>query len=148
MFRIIIGAIFIAIAFWWGMPSGEVSHGPKVEWQSYSDTLLEEAAVAGKPVIIDFYADWCIPCKELDKISFADNRVIEISKNFVTLKSNLTRGSDPIVKELRSKYDVKGVPTIVFLDQSGVELKNLRIVQFEDADEVLSRFEKLKNTIN
>jgi len=147
IFRIIIGVIFITIAFWWGMPSGDVSHGPEIAWQTYSDTLLEEAAIDGKPVIIDFYADWCIPCKELDKISFADERVVEISNKFVALKSNLTRGSDPVVKKLRSIFDVKGVPTIVFLDPSGEELKNLRMVQFEDADEVLSRLEKLQKTI-
>lgn len=134
--------VFIGIAFWWGMPSGESSSGPKIEWKPYSEQLIEQSG-NDIPVIIDFYADWCIPCKELDKVSFADPEVIDISKNFLMLKSDLTRENSPEVKALISRFGIRGVPTIVFIGADGVEREDLRIVQFEKTDEVLSRFKQI-----
>jgi len=142
--RLLMAALFIGIAFWWGMPAGEGPAGPKINWQPYSQQLLESRDF-GTPVVIDFYADWCIPCKELDKESFSDPRVIDVSRNFLMLKSNLTRENSPEVKDLISKFGIKGVPTIVFIDSEGEERKDLRIVQFEEAEEVLSRLKEIEN---
>lgn len=141
--RIALGAIFLGVSLWWGMPSGEIAPGSGINWQPYSETTLDLAKESGSPVVIDFFADWCIPCKELDKFSFSDQRVIEISKNIVMLKANVTRGSSPEVKSLLKQYGIRGVPTIVFIGSDGAERQDLRIVQFEDAGEVLSRFQKL-----
>lgn len=144
--RVLIAAVFIGIAFWWGMPAGEDSAGPKIDWKPYSQQLLE-GRDPGTPVVIDFYADWCIPCKELDKESFSDPRVIDISRDFLMLKSNLTRENSPEVKALISEFGIRGVPTIVFIDSEGEERKDLRIVQFEDAEEILSRLKQIENEI-
>src|SRR5262249_38144095 len=65
-----------------------------VRWAAYSPTLIEQAKSAGKPVIIDFFADWCVPCKELDENTFSDARVAEQFKAFSAVKANLTRESD------------------------------------------------------
>ncbi|UCC79812.1 MAG: thioredoxin family protein [Candidatus Zixiibacteriota bacterium] len=143
--RLTIAAIFIGIAFWWGMPESDVSSGPKIDWKPYSEELIKERGV-GVPIVIDFYADWCIPCKELDRFSFSDPRVVEISREFLMLKSDLTRENSPEVKELISEFGIRGVPTIVLIGADGKERKDLRIVQFEDADEVLSRLKKIGGT--
>lgn len=145
--RFIMAAVFIGIAFWWGMPSGEISSGPKIDWKPYSEQLIEQGGL-DIPVIIDFYADWCIPCKELDKVSFSDPGVIDISKNFLMLKSNLTRENSPEVKALIARFGIRGVPTIVFIGADGIERKDLRIVQFEKTDEVLSRFKQIGDYSN
>ena len=125
------------------MPSGEVTEGSKIGWQSYSEAALNQAKESGRPVVIDFFADWCIPCKELDKFSFSDPEVIRLSKDFVMLKVDMTRGNSPEAKSLLKRYDIKGAPTIVFIGPEGQERKDLRMVQFEPADEVRARLEKL-----
>ncbi|TFG98165.1 MAG: thiol:disulfide interchange protein, partial [Calditrichales bacterium] len=92
----------------------------------------------------DFYADWCIPCKELDKFTFSDERVIAESKKFVTLKADLTKFQSEETNALRTKFEIKGVPTIIFLDKQGVELKSLRLVGFEEAEEFLKRLQQAR----
>jgi thiol:disulfide interchange protein DsbD len=63
----------------------------ELAFQPYSDAAISAARSAGKPVMIDFYADWCLPCKELDHKTFRDARVIEAAKGWVLLKADLTR---------------------------------------------------------
>ena len=64
---------------------------PGLAFQPYSESAVSAALSAGRPVMIDFYADWCLPCKELDHKTFRDARVIEAAKGWVLLKADLTR---------------------------------------------------------
>ena len=79
------------------------------------EAMLDQAAREGKPVFIDFYADWCVPCKEMDVQTFTVPEVVTRSRDFVMLKVDLTSTEDPKAEALREKYQVKGVPTLVFL---------------------------------
>jgi len=142
--RYLFAIFFIGGAIWYNTPAEVVSESfAGIEWQKYSETAIAQAKIDRRPIVIDFYADWCIPCKELDKFSFSDPRVIEAGKGMVTLKADLTKGNAPEVKEMIADYSIKGVPTVIFVNSEGVELKELRINQFEKADVVLERFNSL-----
>ena len=114
--------------------------GPGVTWQSYSDQLLTTAKQAQKPVIIDFYATWCSPCRELDEITFHNPDVVkQADHNFVMVKVDLTQKGNPLHTRLLGQYGVKGVPTVVFLDGQGNECQNLRLVDYLPPEQMLSR---------
>lgn len=115
----------------------------EIAWQNYSEEKLQAAQAAQKPVMIDFYADWCIPCKELDRFTFTDPRVIEQSKKMVMLKADLTRSQSEEVQALQKKYNIKGVPTLVFLSPSGEEITAARVVSYVNADKFLGVLESV-----
>ncbi len=108
-----------------------------IEWEQYSDQRLEYARENSIPAIIDFYADWCIPCLELERNTFTDSRVIEATKPMIRLKVDMTHFDSPESQKIREKFEVAGVPTIIFIDENGQEVWEARIVGFMNADNFL-----------
>jgi thiol:disulfide interchange protein DsbD len=113
-----------------------------IAWQPYSEERLAAAARDGKTVFIDFFTDWCIACKEMDRDTFSQAEVIAASREFVCLRSNLTTDKDPAIKELYRRYGVRGVPTYVILGPDGKEIEPLRLVGFEPKKEFLARLKQ------
>jgi len=118
-----------------GGPSAETG----IRWSNYSDEALAQAKDQSLPVLIDFYADWCLPCKELDRFTFPEPEVVALSRRFVMLKVDLTSSRDPAANRLKKKYQIKGVPTLVFLKSDGREAPELRIVGFVKKETLLAR---------
>ncbi len=117
-----------------------IMQGPGVQWHVYSDQLLFEAVEKQKPVIIDFSAAWCAPCRELDEVTFHDREVVkQAEQDFFMIKVDLTRKGNSDDERLLQKFEVKGVPTIVFLDRQGKERRDLRLVDFLPPDQFLVR---------
>lgn len=114
-----------------------------VAWDHYDAKQLR-AARGSKPVVIDFYADWCLPCKELDQKTFGDVRVGNELQRFTRIKADLTSAEDPMTKELTKQYGIVGVPTIVFLDASGAEVTSARLTGFEPPEKFLDRAKSVK----
>ncbi|MGA8572939.1 MAG: thioredoxin family protein [Desulfobaccales bacterium] len=89
--------------------SSWVFKGPGVTWQSYSEQVLVRAKAAHKPVIMDFYAAWCTPCRELDQITFHNSDVVKLADlDFVMVKVDLTQQGIPLHTRLLAQYGVKG----------------------------------------
>lgn len=119
--------------------------GPGVDWNSYYEDVLNEARELKKPVIIDFYATWCAPCRELEDITFHDAAVVkQAESDFIMIKVDVTKGGNPFHERLLKQYEVKGVPTVVFLDRDGKEREDLRLVDFLPPDLFLGRMAELK----
>ncbi len=136
-------ACLVLATFWitaWAM------RGPGLDWHSYSEDLVRQSAAENKPVIVDFYADWCTPCWEFDEVVFHHPDVVRLAENdFTMIKIDVTKGGNPLHEMLLRQYDVKGVPTIVFLDASGKERTDLRLVDFIPPEEFLGHMADAKN---
>lgn len=130
------GAALMFFALWTVTTSWLEANAPRIAWQKYDDILIADAHKANKPVLIDFYADWCLPCKEIDKAIFGSHLVIEQAKSLVALKADLTKENSDQVKRWRQRYKVRGVPTIILLDQNGYEYKRFtdELVDFSPDD--------------
>jgi thiol:disulfide interchange protein DsbD len=138
--RLILATLLLIAGVAFAIPNRQSA----VAWQPYDATAIAKAAASGKPVIIDFYADWCLPCKELDEKTFSDQRVAGELDRFVRLKGNLTAAEDAKTKALTSQYGIVGVPTIVLLDASGKEVAAKRLTGFEPPDKFLLRIASVK----
>jgi thiol:disulfide interchange protein DsbD len=139
--RLACAVLLLVGGAWFLWPRAE---HPGVQWTPYQERLVSQASGNSKPVIIDFYADWCLPCKELDEKTFTSAGVIADSERFVRLKADLTSTSDASVTALAAKYRVVGVPTIVFLDAAGREREDLRLTGFENAERFLARMQAVR----
>ena len=116
---------------------------PTMTWQPYDDEWIAEARASERPVVIDFYADWCIPCLELDRSTFTDSRVISEAGHFIRLKVDLTHFDSPESEAIRKQYNIAGVPTIVFLAPDGQEQGHARVVGYLPPDQFLERLKSV-----
>lgn len=100
------------------------------------------AEAKGQYVMVDFYADWCVSCRELDKKTFPDAKVQAALASFTLLKADVTANNAEHEK-LFTAYDIVGLPTVLFFDKQGNEVKSMRITGFKNADDFLVNLEKL-----
>lgn len=113
-------------------PTGEVSFR-KVKSVAELDEALRSA---GKPVMLDFYADWCVSCKEMERFTFTDPRVQAKLAGAVLLKADVT-ANNAEDRELLKRFKLFGPPGTIFFDAKGQELTGVRVIGFQDAERFL-----------
>lgn len=116
-------------------------HREGIQWLDYHEKLIKEATIQARPVIIDFTADWCVPCRIMEQRTFTSAPVIAKAKQFLTLRVDLTHSTLPKGRSLMERYRIKGVPTVIFLDQRGKEIENLRFYEVIKPEEFLKKME-------
>jgi thiol:disulfide interchange protein DsbD len=114
-----------------------------ITWESYSETELLKARESKIPAMIDFYADWCIPCLEIDRKTWTDKEVIVSAKNIKKIKVDLTHFDSPESEALRKKFNISGVPTVIFIRADGTEADESRIVGFVTPKEFLGKLKQI-----
>ncbi|MBV8261782.1 MAG: protein-disulfide reductase DsbD [Paraburkholderia sp.] len=95
---------------------------------------------AGKPSMLDFYADWCVSCKEMEKLTFSDPRVQTRLAQLGLLRADVT-ANNPDDQALLKRFGLFGPPGIIFFDTQGREV--LRVVGYENADRFLARLDRV-----
>ena len=91
------------------------------------------ASAGGKPVMLDFYADWCVSCKEMERYTFTDSRVQQRLADMVKVQADVTESS-PEHKALLQRFQLFGPPGIIFFDRDGRELTTERVIGFQTAE--------------
>lgn len=101
---------------------------------------IAAAKAAGKPMMIDFTAEWCAACHEMEKLTYTDARVIAAAEGFVPVMIDCTDKASPAVKAVQEKYAVRGLPTVVFALPDGTILdRTVGFVEAADFERVMNR---------
>lgn len=123
--------VLSAVGAW---PAGPPPPSP-IAWVPYTEAAL--AQNGGKPVLADVYADWCIPCREMELTTFRNPHVVEHAGDFLMVKVDVTNPDNPDVVDFIERYDVFGVPTLVVFDAQGNVRADLSRAGFVSAKELL-----------
>jgi thiol:disulfide interchange protein DsbD len=128
-----------ALNYWFGGHTEQAQ--PSIQFTRIStvddlNSQLEQAKLAGKPVMLDFYADWCVACKEFEKYTFHQPDVEAKLRNFVLLQADVTKNLPQDIALLK-EMNVLGLPTIEFWDASGQHVSNARVTGFMQAEPFL-----------
>jgi thiol:disulfide interchange protein DsbD len=144
--RRVIGAAGIALAVLFAFTAvrmGEPGAGKKgIVWTPFTVELMEQAARDGKPAVIDFTAEWCVLCHELERGAFTDPGVIALSLRASMLRVDITRPG-AIEREIQGRFGIRGAPIIIFIDRTGQERGDLRVTGIVSAAELSRRLEEI-----
>jgi thiol:disulfide interchange protein DsbD len=116
---------------------------PPTPWSRVSSLgeLEEKLHAAGKPAMLDFYADWCVSCKEMEAFTFSDPRVRAKLAEMALFQSDVTANA-PEHRELLKRFSLFGPPGIIFFDAQGREIRGLRVVGYQNAERFLKTLER------
>jgi thiol:disulfide interchange protein DsbD len=134
----------VVIAGTWAFAGKIDDHAMQSEyengWRPYSPSALEESLKNGKPTILDFYADWCLSCKELKYTTFRDPAVIAKNSSFNLLVVDATNTSEDVAK-LKRSFNVIGLPAVFFYSKTGALLNESTLNGFENSESFLKRMD-------
>ena len=135
-----ISVLIFAMSILFLVYTGHVREG--IKWIPYNQEIIAAGLKEKKPVMLEIYADWCLPCKAMERGVFNDPEVVSLSKNILCIRLDLT-SKQPFQEEIMKRYEAWGVPTIIFIDKEGMEERGLRIESYVDNAELLNRMKSL-----
>jgi len=128
-----------------GLRGGAVASAEKkLPFERVTSVAALEARLkaAGKPVMLDFYADWCVSCKEMERFTFSDPRVQQRLSGWLLLQADVTANSDND-KALLARFGLFGPPGILFFNNKGEELPDVRVIGYQRAEDFLATLAQL-----
>jgi thiol:disulfide interchange protein DsbD len=111
-------------------------------WDVFSEEKLEAAKANGQYVVLDFYAEWCAACRELKHETFSKPEISNFSPKIKWMYFDSTKNTEKL-KELKKKYNILGLPTILFFNSDGALRDDIRLTGFEGPELFLERLKKL-----
>ena len=109
------------------------------------DSAVQLAAQQGRPVMLDFYADWCVACKEMEAFTFSNSEVQDLLNEFMLLQADVT-DNDEQDRALLQHLGLFGPPAILFYTPTGQEIREYRVVGFMGASRFIAHVDHFKNT--
>ena len=106
------------------------------------DKILAAAESEGKPVFVDFYADWCVECVRMENTTFKSPNVIAALAGYRLLRLDVT-ANDDIDKQILKKFNLFGPPAFLFFGTDGREIKHMRVIGYQDANEFTATVDKV-----
>jgi thiol:disulfide interchange protein DsbD len=149
------GLLLVGLAIWVAMPifsksssgSNEAIHRlesgivfERVSSLAQLEEKLKQAKSKGQPVLLDFYADWCVTCKEMELLTFSDEQVKAALSNYQLIQVDVTKNTSEH-RLILKKYELFGPPAIVFFDAQGIENQSKRVIGFMKPDRFLERLQ-------
>ena len=138
----IFGVLLLAVAAWivWPVLRPAAGNTDFVRVSSIAE-LDQKLASSGKPAMLDFYADWCVSCKEMEALTFSDARVKPKLDAMLLLQADVTANTAEH-KALLKRFSLFGPPGIIFFDAQGREIKGLRVIGYQNAERFLQTLER------
>ncbi len=99
-------------------------------WKPYSKQALEDSIARKIPVVIDFFAEWCPNCHELDRTVFSLPDIQSKLSQVTALRMDVTDQDNPEVQKIATEYSIDGVPTVIFINSHGQEIDNSRVIGY------------------
>ena len=121
-----------------GLTQGGARVDSKLPWTRVASLaeLQEKLGAPGKPVMLDFYADWCVSCKEMEAFTFSDPKVRAQLEGMLLLQADVTDNNEEH-RALLKRFSLFGPPGIIFFDAQGREIRGLRVVGYQNAERFL-----------
>jgi thioredoxin:protein disulfide reductase len=145
------GVLLLAVAVWivWPVLSPLMTQKPPHHGLTFAKVssvaeLDEKLRSPGKPVLLDFYADWCVSCKEMEAFTFTDDRVKAKMNGMLLLQADVTANTEEH-KALLKRFSLFGPPGIIFFDARGAEIRGLRVIGYQKAESFLKVLERAGN---
>ena len=107
------------------------------------EARIKQASANHQPVMLDFYADWCISCKEMEAYTFTDPKVKQALAGFVLLQADVTKDSEDD-KALLAKFNLIGPPAILFFGADAQEKTAHRVIGYQDAETFIKTLQEVK----
>jgi thioredoxin:protein disulfide reductase len=117
-----------------------------VVFAEFNEQAFATSLKSGSPVVLDFTANWCAPCHELERLTFSDRRVRDAMRGFHAYRVDLTHYDSPEAERWRRDYQIHGVPTVLFLGADGREVPGVRVEGFLAPAEFLQRVQRATGT--
>jgi thiol:disulfide interchange protein DsbD len=112
--------------------------------QDELERLMEQARNRGRPVMVDYYADWCVDCVRMERSTFADPGVAaRLNRDFTLIQVDVTDPDDPGTRAIKRAHGVFGPPAMLFFDRRGREVRDLRRYGYMDRETFLDHIEPL-----